>query len=150
MICSVRFFRSFVLANKKLTDSDLKLLLEKQELLLKELLDFSQRQFAESDPVGLDGLLLEKERCFEEMQKVDALLEKWHTQFERDLKQDEKILDQTLQDLLEKILLSEKDFEQVVGREKKAVSLQIDELSRQMQYRKEPIQQRAKIKNMMT
>jgi len=138
------------LANKKLTDSDLKLLLGKQESLLKELLDFSQRQFAETDPVGLDGLLLQKDRCFEEMQKVDSLLQKWYTQFDRNLKPDEQILDQTLQDLLEKILLSEQDFEQVVGREKKAVSLQIEELSRQMQYRKEPVQQRAKIKNMMT
>jgi len=138
------------LANKKLTDSDLKLLLGKQESLLKELLDFSQRQFAETDPVGLDALMLQKDRCFEEMQKVDSLLQKWYTQFDRDLKPDEQILDQTLQELLQKILLSEQDYEQVVGREKKAISLQIDELSRQMQYRKEPVQQRAKIKNMMT
>jgi len=138
------------LANKKLTDSDLKLLLGKQESLLKRLLDFSQRQFAETDPIPLDGLLLQKDRCFEEMQKVDSLLEKWYTQFDRDLKPDEQILEQTLQDLLEKILLSEQGFEKVVGREKKAVSLQIEELSRQMQYRKEPVQQRAKIKNMMT
>ena len=138
------------MANKKLTDSDLKLLLGKQESLLKRLLDFSQRQFAETDPIPLDGLLLQKDRCFEDMQKVDSLLEKWYTQFDRDLKPDEQILEQTLQDLLEKILLSEQDFEQVVGREKKAVSLQIEELSRQMQYRKEPVQQRAKIKNMMT
>jgi hypothetical protein len=138
------------LANKKLTDSDLKLLLGKQESLLKRLLDFSQRQFAETDPIPLDGLLLQKDRCFEEMQKVDSLLEKWYTQFDRDLKPDEQILEQTLQDLLEKILISEQDFEKVVGREKKAVSLQIEELSRQMQYRKEPVQQRAKIKNMMT
>lgn len=150
MICWVRFFRSFVLGNKKLTDSDLILLLEKQELLLKELLDFSQRQFAENDPVGLDRLLLQKERCFEEMQKVDSLLERWYTQFQRELNQGEKTLEQTLQELLEKILHSEKNFEQVVGREKKAVSLQIDELSRQMLYRKEPLQHRAKIKNMMT
>lgn len=150
MICSARFFRSFVLANKKLTDSDLKLLLGKQESLLKRLLDFSQRQFAETDPIALDRLLLQKDRCFEEMQKVDSLLEKWYTQFDRDLKPDEQILEQTLQDLLEKILISEQDFEKVVGREKKAVSLQIEELSRQMQYRKEPVQQRAKIKNMMT
>jgi len=150
MICLARFFRSFVLANKKLTDSDLKLLLGKQESLLKRLLDFSQRQFAETDPIALDRLLLQKDRCFEEMQKVDSLLEKWYTQFDRDLKPDEQILEQTLQDLLEKILLSEQDFEKVVGREKKAVSLQIEELSRQMQYRKEPVQQRAKIKNMMT
>jgi hypothetical protein len=138
------------LANKKLTDSDLKLLLGKQESLLKRLLDFSQRQFAETDPIPLDGLLLQKDRCFEDMQKVDSLLEKWYTQFDRDLKPDEQILEQTLQDLLEKILISEQDFEKVVGREKKAVSLQIEELSRQMQYRKEPVQQRAKIKNMMT
>ncbi|MDP7045562.1 MAG: hypothetical protein VYA44_08670 [SAR324 cluster bacterium] len=138
------------MANKKLTDSDLKLLLGKQESLLKRLLDFSQRQFAETDPIALDGLLLQKDSCFEEMQKVDSLLEKWFTQFDRALKPDEQILEQTLQDLLEKILISEQDFEKVVGREKKAVSLQIEELSRQMQYRKEPVQQRAKIKNMMT
>ena len=145
-----QIFSEFCIGNKKLTDSDLKLLLGKQESLLKRLLDFSQRQFAETDPIALDGLLLQKDRCFEEMQKVDSLLEKWYTQFDRDLKPDEQILEQTLQDLLEKILLSEQDFEQVVGREKKAVSLQIEELSRQMQYRKEPVQQRAKIKNMMT
>ena len=150
MICSVRYFRSFVLANKKLIDSDLKLLLEKQQSLLIELLEFSQRQFAESDPVGLEELLSQKERCFEKMQKLDSLLEKWYMQFDRDLKKEEHILDQNLQDLLEKILLSEKDFEQVVGREKKSVSLQIDQLSLQTQYRKEPVQRRAKIKNMMT
>ena len=90
------------MGNKKLTDSDLILLLEKQELLLKELLDFSQRQFAENDPVGLDRLLLEKERCFEEMQKIDSLLERWYTQFQRELNQGEKTLEQTLQELLEK------------------------------------------------
>ena len=138
------------MANKKFTDSDLKLLLEKQQSLLKELLEFSQRQFAESDPVGLEELLSQKLHCFEKMQKVDSLLAKWYAQFDRDLKQDEKIINQTLQDLLGKILLSEKDYEQEVGRDKKAVSLQIDELSRQMKYRKEPVQQRAKIKNMMT
>jgi hypothetical protein len=37
-----------------MTDSELKLLLEKQELLLKKLLELSQRQFAESDAVALD------------------------------------------------------------------------------------------------
>ena len=84
------------------------------------------------------------------MQKIDSLLERWHTQFQRELNQGEKTLEQTLQELLEKILHSEKNFEQVVGREKKAVSLQIDELSRQMLYRKETLQHRAKIKNMMT
>ena len=150
MICLVRYFRSFVLVNKKFADSDLKLLLEKQESLLKELLEFSQRQFAESDPVGLEELLLRKERCFKKMQSVDSLLKKWYMQFDRYLKQDEQLLDQTLQDLLDRILISEKEFEKVIGREKKAISLQIDELSRQMQYRKEPDQQRAKIKNMMT
>ena len=49
MIYLDRFFRSFVLGNKLIKDSELKLLLEKQESLLKELLDFSQRQFAQSD-----------------------------------------------------------------------------------------------------
>ena len=124
--------------------------LVEEKQILKELLNFSQRQFAESDPVGLVGLLSQKEHCFSEMQKVDLLLEKWHSQYRRDLNESEKALNQVLQDLLGKILHSEREFSQIIGREKKAVSLQIEELSRQMQYRKEPVQQIAKIKNMMT
>ena len=135
---------------EKKSESDLILLFKKQELLLKELLNYSQRQFAESNPVGLEGLLSQKEHCFSEMQKVDLLLEKWHSQYRRDLNESEKALNQVLQDLLEKILHSEREFSQIIGREKKAISLQIEELSRQMKYRKEPLQQRAKIKNMTT
>ena len=138
------------MANKKFTDSNLKLLLEKQELLLKEFLEFSQRQFAESDQVALDELLTQKDFCFEELRKVDTLIEKWYAQFDRALKAEEKKLDGNIQLLLEKILHSEKEFEKVVGRQKNEVSLQIAQLSSQMLYRKEPIQQRAKIKNMLT
>ena len=133
-----------------MTESSLKLLLEKQQSLLKELLDFSQRQFAESDPVGLDNLLKQKDKCFEELQKVDSLLEKWHQQYNRPFQADDKILNQLIQDLMEKILLSEKEFEKIVGLEKNAVSLQINQLGRQMQYRKDPGHQRPKIKNMKT
>ena len=57
-----------------MTESGLKLLLEKQQSLLKELLDFSQRQFAETDSVSLDNLLSQKDKCFEELQKVDSLV----------------------------------------------------------------------------
>ena len=64
-----------------MTESGLKLLLEKQQSLLKELLNFSQRQFAETDSVGLDNLLSQKDKCFEELQKIDSLLEKWHQQY---------------------------------------------------------------------
>ena len=133
-----------------MTESGLKLLLEKQQSLLKELLDFSQRQFAETDPVGLDNLLSQKDKCFEELQKIDLLLEKWHQQYNRPFQAEEQKLDQLIQDLLEKILLSEKEFEKIVGREKNAVSLQITQLGRQMQYRKDPGHQRPQIKNMKT
>ena len=133
-----------------MTESGLKLLLEKQQSLLKELLDFSQRQFAETDPVGMDSLLSQKDKCFEELQKVDSLLEKWHQQYNRPFQAEEQKLDQLIQDLLEKILLSEKEFEKIVGREKNAVSLQITQLGRQMQYRKDPGHQRPQIKNMKT
>ena len=64
--------------------------------------------------------------------------------------EEEKKLDQIIQDLMEKILLSEKEFEKIVGLEKNAVSLQINQLGRQMQYRKEPRHQRPKLKNMKT
>jgi len=133
-----------------MTESGLKLLLEKQQSLLKELLNFSQRQFAETDPVGLDNLLSQKDKCFEELQKVDSLLEKWHQQYNRPFQAEEQKLDQLIQDLLEKILLSEKEFEKIVGREKNAVSLQITQLGRQMQYRKDPGHHRPQIKNMKT
>ena len=133
-----------------MTESGLKLLLEKQQSLLKELLNFSQRQFAETDPVGLDNLLSQKDKCFEELQKVDSLLEKWHQQYNRPFQAEEQKLDQLIQDLMEKILLSEKEFEKIVGREKNAVSLQITQLGRQMQYRKDPGHQRPQIKNMKT
>ena len=133
-----------------MTESGLKLLLEKQQSLLKELLDFSQRQFAETDPVGLDNLLLQKDKCFEELQKVDSMLEKWHQKYKRHFQAEEEKLDQLIQDLMENILLSEKEFEKMVGREKNAVSLQITQLGRQMQYRKDPGHQRPQIKNMKT
>ena len=133
-----------------MTESGLKLLLEKQQSLLKELLDFSQRQFAETDPVGLDNLLSQKDICFEELQKVDSMLKKWHQKYDRPFQAEEEKLDQLIQDLMEKILLSEKEFEKIVGREKNAVSLQITQLGRQMQYRKDPGYQRPQIKNMKT
>ena len=133
-----------------MTESGLKLLLEKQQSLLKELLDFSQRQFAETDPVGLDNLLSQKDKCFEELLKVGAMLEKWHQKHKRPYQAEEDKLDQLIQDLMEKILLSEKEFEKLVGREKNAVSLQITQLGRQMQYRKDPGHQRPQIKNMKT
>ena len=133
-----------------MTESGLKLLLEKQQSLLKELLNFSQRQFAETDPVGLDNLLSQKDICFEELQKVDSMLKKWHQKYDRPFQAEEEKLDQLIQDLMEKILLSEKEFEKIVGREKTAVSLQITQLGRQMQYRKDPGHQRPQIKNMKT
>ena len=133
-----------------MTESGLKLLLEKQQSLLKELLEFSQRQFAETDPVGLDNLLSQKDKCFDELHKIDSLLEKWHQRYNRPFQADEKKLDKLIQDLMGKILLSEKEFEKIVGLEKNAVSLQINQLGRQMQYRKEPGHQRPKLKNMKT
>ena len=133
-----------------MTESGLKLLLEKQQSLLKELLDFSQRQFAETDPVGLDNLLSQKDKCFEELKKVDLMLEKWDQKYKRPFQAEEEKLNQLIQDLMEKILLSEKEFEKIVGREKNAVSLQIIQLGRQMQYRKEPGHHRPQIKNMKT
>ena len=133
-----------------MTESGLKLLLEKQQSLLKEFLEFSQRQFAETDAVGLDNLLSQKDKCFEELQKVDSLLEKWYQQYNRPFHADEKKLDQLIQNLMEKILISEKEFEKIVGREKNAVSLQITQLGRQMQYRKDPSHQRPQLKNMKT
>ena len=115
-----------------MTESDLKILLEKQGSLLRDLLEFSQLQFADTDPVGLENLLSQKDKCFEELRKVDTLLKKWHQLYDRPLQSEEEKLAQIIKDLMEKILISEKEFEKIVGREKKAVSLQITQLGRQM------------------
>lgn len=145
-----KFFRSFVLANKKLTNNDLLLLLEKQESILKDILDFSQLQLAETDPVGLDRIMKNKEICFEELERIVSLIEKWHLEFDRSLTKNEQNKDNNLKDLMERILVSEKDFEKKIGLEKNSVSLQIEHISRQMQYRKNPTNQRAKIKIVKT
>jgi len=138
------------LANKKLTNNDLQLLLEKQESILKDILDFSQLQLAETDTVGLDRILKNKEICFEELKRIVSLLEKWHLEFNRPLMKNEKKLDQNLKDLMERILVSEKDFEKKIGMEKNSISLQIEHISRQMQYRKNTTNQKAKIKIVKT
>ena len=150
MIYLGKYFRIFVLENKQMTDSELKLLLGKQELLLKNLLELSQRQFAESDAVALDELLKQKDSHFDELQKLDPLQEKWHKKYNRSLGQEEQKLDDNIKDLLEKLLLSEQNFVKIVGRDKNAVSLQIAQISNQMQYRKDTTRQRPKIKNMTT
>ena len=133
-----------------MTDSELKFLLEKQESLLKKLLEISQRQFAESDAVALDELLKQKDLYFDELQKLDPLLGKWHKQYDRPLGTVELKLDEHIQDLLEKLLLSEQNFEKILGREKNAISLQIGQISNQMQYRKDTTKQGPQIKNMTT
>ena len=83
-----------------MTESELKLLLEKQELLLRKLLELSQRQFAESDAVALQELLKQKDSYFDELQQLDPLREKWHKKYNRPLGQEEQKLDDNIQDLL--------------------------------------------------
>tara|TARA_B100000700_G_C14867842_1_gene771903 strand:- start:105 stop:521 length:417 start_codon:yes stop_codon:yes gene_type:complete len=138
------------LVNKKFSDSDLILILNKQESILKILLNFSQLQLAEKDSLGLQEIIKRKEKCIEELKKLDLILEKWYSERNRPLKKIEQKIEKNIQDLMERILISEKDFEQVLGQEKNAVSLQISEISNQMQYRKNPEQKRAKIKEMKT
>ena len=81
---------------------------------------------------------------------MDSLFEKWHKQYERPLEAMEQKLDDNIQDLLERILISEREFEKIIGHEKNALSLQITQLGRQMLYRKDQTHQRPKIKNMTT
>lgn len=138
------------MVNKKFSDSDLVLILNKQESILKILLNFSQLQLAEKYSLGLQEIMKKKDKCIEELKKLDLILEKWYSERNRPLKKIEQKIEKNIQDLMERILISEKDFEQVLGQEKNAVSLQISEISNQMQYRKNPEQKRAKIKEMKT
>ena len=150
MIYLNKFSRSFVLVSKIFSDRDLVLILNKQESILKILLNFSQLQLAEKYSLGLQEIMKKKDKCIEELKKLDLILEKWYSERNRPLKKIEQKIEKNIQDLMERILISEKDFEQVLGQEKNAVSLQISEISNQMQYRKNPEQKRAKIKEMKT
>ena len=138
------------MANKKFSDNDLKLILKKQESILKALLNLSQLQFAENDSLGLNEVMKKKEDFIEELQKLELILKKWNLEFNRPLKILEQEFETNIKNLMEKLLISEKDFEKVLGQEKNAVSLQISHISRQMQYRKTPEQHRVIIKNMKT
>ncbi len=138
------------MVSKIFSDRDLVLILNKQESILKNLLNFSQLQLAEKDSLGLQETIKRKDKCIEELKKLDLILEKWYSERNRPLKKIEQKIEKNIQDLMEKILISEKDFEQVLGQEKNAVSLQISEISNQMQYRKNSEQKRAKIKEMKT
>ena len=138
------------MGNKKLSDNDLKLILKKQESILKALLNLSQLQFAENDSLGLNEVMKKKEDFIEELQKLELILKKWNLEFNRPLKILEQEFETNIKNLMEKLLISEKDFEKVLGQEKNAVSLQISHISRQMQYRKTPEQHRVIIKNMKT
>tara|TARA_Y100001970_G_scaffold287003_1_gene410554 strand:+ start:748 stop:1164 length:417 start_codon:yes stop_codon:yes gene_type:complete len=138
------------LVNKKLSDSDLMLIFKKQESILKIILDLSQLQLAENDSLGLDELLKKKDTCIEELKKLDPILEKWYLENKRPLKPIEQNIEKNILDLMENILISENDFEKLLGQEKNAVSLQISEISNQMQYRKKKGHQKIAIKRMKT
>ena len=138
------------MGNKKLSESDLILILNKQESVLKILLDLSQLQLAENDSLGLDNIMNKKDKCISELKKIDLILEKWYLENVRPLNKIEQNLEKNIHNLLEKIIISEGDFEKVLGQEKNAVSLQISQISNQMQYRKNTTVKRIKIKNMKT
>ena len=150
MISLDKFFRSFVLVSKKFSDRDLFLILNKQESILKNLLNFSQLQLAEKDSLGLQETIKKKDKCIKELQKLDLILEKWYSEYNRPLKKIEQKIEKNIQDIMKRILISEKDFEKVLGKEKNAISLQIAEISNQMQYRKNPEKKRVNIKEMKT
>ena len=150
MIYLNKFFRSFVLVSNKFSDRDLFLILNKQESILKNLLNFSQLQLAEKDSLGLQETIKKKDKCIKELQKLDLILEKWYSEYNRPLKKIEQKIEKNIQDIMKRILISEKDFEHVLGKEKNAISLQIAEISTQMQYRKNPEKKRVNIKEMKT
>ena len=124
---------------------------EKKESILEILLNLSQLQFPETDSLGLDEIIKKKDTCFKELKQLDKLLEKWYSHYEDiPLKKIEQNLEKNIKDLMEKILISEKDFEKILEQGKKDVSKQITQISRQMEYIKTPDRQRLKIKNMKT
>ena len=117
-----------------LQDSDLLIMLKRRFRIYRELLQLSQRQFAESDPTGWNWLLDRKQEFIDELQQMDGLQEAWEESHDRERNPEEAELLERAEALLERVRDSEEEFEKRILHEKNLVSHEMEQLGKQMNY----------------
>ena len=122
------------MASKIFQDSDLLILLKRRYRIYRELLQLSQRQFAESDPTGWNWILDRKQEFIDELQQMDGLQVAWEESHDRERNPEEAELLERSEALLDRVRDSEEEFEKRILHEKNLVSHEMEQLGKQMNY----------------
>ena len=122
------------MASKMLQDSDLLILLKRRFRIYRELLQLSQRQFAESNPTAWNWLLDRKQELIDELQQMDDLQAAWEESHDRQRNPEEAELLEHTEALLERVRDSEEEFEKRILHDKNLVSHEMEQLGKQMNY----------------
>ncbi len=128
------YFLSFALANEVFQPSDRLVLLKRREELYRKLLELSQRQFVESETREWDWLLDLKQKCIDELMKLDELENQWNEIHRLDYSPQELETLQNLESLLGRLLESEEATENSMNLEKQFLSKEMSQLRQQVQY----------------
>ena len=128
------YFLSFALANEVFQPSDRLVLLKRREELYRKLLELSQRQFVESETREWDWLLDLKQKCIDELMKLDELENQWNEIHRLDYSPQELETLQNLESLLGRLLESEEATETSMNLEKQFLSKEISQLRQQVHY----------------
>lgn len=122
--------------NKKLSESDFVLLLEKKYELLNQLFQTSQRQLTQLDWTIMDSLLNEKDQWIQGLRKTDDVIAIWHEQFSRPSNNREALLEEKIQQILQDIWESEEQFERRLIDEQAKISEEMSQLGNRSQLKK--------------
>ena len=128
------YFLSFALANEVFQQSDRLVLLKRREELYRKLLELSQRQFVESETREWDWLLDLKQKCIDELMKLDELENQWNEIHRLDYSPQELETLQNLESLLGRLLESEEATENSMNLEKQFLSKEMSQLRQQVHY----------------
>ena len=128
------YFLSFALANEVFQPSDRLVLLKRREELYRKLLELSQRQFVESETREWDWLLDLKQKCIDELMKLDELENQWNEIHRLDYSPQELETLQNLKSLLGRLLESEEATENSMNLEKQFLSKEMSQLRQQVHY----------------
>ena len=131
------YFLSFALANEVFQPSDRLVLLKRREELYRKLLELSQRQFVESETREWDWLLDLKQKCIDELMKLDELENQWNEIHRLDYSPQELETLQNLESLLGRLLESEEATENSMNLEKQFLSKEMSQLRQQVHYSQE-------------
>ncbi|HCP33121.1 MAG TPA: hypothetical protein DIT94_01970, partial [Deltaproteobacteria bacterium] len=122
------------MANEVFQPSDRLVLLKRREELYRKLLELSQRQFVESETREWDWLLDLKQKCIDELMKLDELENQWNEIHRLDYSPQELETLQNLESLLGRLLESEEATESSMNLEKQFLSKEMSQLRQQVHY----------------